>query len=85
MRILRFLVSLVLVVTVSKFVIIPVSSSPFGYTRVDIAEIQRAIDKTCPGYELRGIREHHWVYTDRKLVGVRLVMDCIEQQYIVEY
>ncbi len=85
MRILRFLISLVLVVTVSKFVVVPVSLSPFGHKGVDIAEIQMAIEKACPEYKLRGIRESHWVYSDSKLVGVRLVIDCVEQKYFTKY
>lgn len=62
MRIPRLLISLMLVVSISKLVVVPTVATSYGQG-VDIEDVQMAIDNACPGYELRGFRKVSWVYS----------------------
>jgi uncharacterized membrane protein YccF (DUF307 family) len=70
----------ILMVTISKLVVIPMNITPFGMMSVDTNKIQRAIDDTCKN-GLGGIKNFWWVYAYSKPVGIRLEIHCVSHEY----
>lgn len=69
----------IFVVVTSRMVFIPMSMSIFGNVGINVDVVTNEINYVCGDYK-GGIKYWRWVYSNNKLIGMVINVQCINQK-----